>query len=188
MAAETENGERSVEESFRGDLKRVGRWIRDKRKVILIVCLWTAVLSSVTVWEYYNLYERYPFLKSPEYSVAYVPTYSQYAPKLYDLDYVVIIAASVLAGFAITDVEDTLFAFLASGFLSTLISVVYSTFFIWYVLGFGRVLDSSFITTIMFFALLNIFRMIFPLAVLATFVGSIFGAFLRGLVQPSAED
>jgi len=177
-----------MEESFRGDLKRLGKWLRDKRHVALVVCLWTAALSTVIVWEYYSLYERYPFLKNSGYVVAFAPTYSQYIPKLYTLDYVAVLTASLLAGFLIADVEDTLFGVIAAVVLSTLMSVVYSTFFIWYVLGFGSILGYSFITTVMFAALLNVFRMIFPLAVLVAFLGSIFGSFLRGLVQPSAQD
>ena len=188
MIGEAENERQSIEESFRGDLKRLGGWLKDKRHIVLIVCLWTTVFSSVIVWEYYSLYEKYPFLKSPGYAVAFAPTYSQYIPRLYSLDYIIVLAASVLAGFAIADIEETLYGFLASGILSTLISVAYSAFFIWYVLGFGTVLGSSFITTIMWAALLNVFRMIFPLALLVTFLGSIFGSFFRGLIQPSAQD
>jgi hypothetical protein len=188
MLVEAENEKQSIEESFRGDLKRLGRWLKDKRYVALIVCLWTAVLSSVIVWEYYSLYEKYPFLKGPGYAVAFAPTYSQYIPRLCTLDYIVVLAASVLAGFAIADIEDTLFGFLVSGILSTLISVAYSTFFIWYVLGFGSILGSGFITTMMWAALLNVFRMIFPLALLVTFLGSICGSFFRDLIQPSAQD
>jgi hypothetical protein len=96
--------------------------------------------------------------------------------------------ASLLAGYVIADVEDTLFGFLISSFLSTVISVAYSTFFIWYVLGFFRIVNSSFISEIVWAASLNIFRMIFPLGLLAVFLGGLFGAFLRGYIQPSATD
>jgi hypothetical protein len=187
MLVGAENEKQSAEESFRGDLKRFGRWLKDKRHVIAIVCLWAAVLSSVTVWEYYSLYEKYPFLKTG-YIVAFAPTYSEYSPKLYTLDYVVVLVASVLAGFVIADIEYTLWGFLASGILSTLISVAYSTFFIWYVLGFGPTLGFGFITTIIWAAFLNVFRMTFPLALLITFLGSICGSFFRYLIQPSASD
>jgi hypothetical protein len=187
MLVEAENEKQSAEESFRGDLKRLGRWLKDKRYVILIVCLWAAVLSSVTIWEYYSLYEKYPFLKTG-YVVAFAPTYSQYSPRLYTLDYIVVLISSVLAGFAMADIEYTLWGFLASGILSTLISVAYSTFFIWYVLGYGPTLGSDFITTVLWAALLNVFRMTFPLALLTTFLGSICGSFLRDLIQPSVSD
>jgi hypothetical protein len=188
MAVEAKNENESMEESFRGDLKRLGRWLRDKRYVILMACLWTGVLSSVTVWEYYSFYESHPFLKTSGYALAFAPTYSEYIPRLYTIDYIIVLAASVLAGFAMCDIEDTLFGFLASCILSTVISIAYSTFFIWYVLGFGSVLGSSFITLMMWAAFLNVFRMIFPLALIVTFLGSIFGSFFRGFVQPSAQD
>jgi hypothetical protein len=187
MLVEAENSEQLAEESFRGDFKRFGRWLKDKRYIALIVCLWAAVLSSVTIWEYYSLYEKYPSLKIG-YVVALAPTYSQYSPRLYTLDYIIVLVASVLAGFAIADIEYTLWGFLICGILSTQISVVYSTFFIWYMLGFGSTLGSGFITTIMWAAFLNVFRMIFPLALLITFLGSICGCFFRYIVQPSTSD
>lgn len=188
MAVKSEDEEpQQAEESFRGDLKRIRSWLREKSRVILIVCLWTALLSFVISWEYYNLYQSNPFLLQPGYKVAFASAYATYIPKLYTLDYVVILAASLLAGYAIADVEDTLFGFLISGVLSILIGVAYSTFFIWYVL-FGSVLDPSMLETIMWLAFLNIFRMIFPVALLTVFLGSIFGSLFRGVVQPSAGD
>lgn len=188
MSVESENVEQSTEESFRGDLKRLADWVRTKRYVILIVCLWTAVLSFLTIWEYYALYENNPNLWYSGYKVAFEPTESQWIPRLYTLDYFVILVTSVLAGFAIASVEDTLFGFFASGILSTLIGVAYSTYFIWYVLDFGSMLDVSVLTTIVWAAVLNIFRMVFPLALLIVFLGSLFGSFFRGFVQPSAQD
>jgi hypothetical protein len=187
MTAESENDEQSIKESFRGDLKRLANWVRTKRYVLLIVCLWTAVLSFVIVWEYYSLYEKYPNLWS-DYKVAFEPTTSEWIPRLYTIDYVVVLVVSALAGYAIADVEDTLFGLIASGILSILIGVAYSTLFIWYVLGFGSVLGSSGITMIIWAAFLNIFRMVFPIALLFIFLGGIFGSFFRGLVQPSAQD
>jgi hypothetical protein len=142
VTVESETNER--EESFRGDLRRLGDWIRGKRNVIVIVCLWTAVLSSVIIWEYYTVYANNPILSYSNFKIAFAPTYeSEWTPKLYALDYLIILIASVLAGYAIADIEDTLFGLIASGILSTLIGVAYSTLFIWYVLGFSSVLDIS---------------------------------------------
>jgi hypothetical protein len=185
-AVESEN--LNLPESFRGDLLRLGKWFRTKRNVVLIVCLWTAVLSFVVIWEYYSSYANNPFITYETYKVAYEPTDSEWIPKLYTVDYVVILVASLLAGFVIADVEDTLFGFIASAILSALISVAYSTFFIWYALGFGLVLDSSDIPTIIWAAIMNIFRMVFPLAILTVFLGGVFGSFFRGFIQPSAQD
>ena len=188
MKDESETEEEPIQESFQGDLKRVSRWLRSKRNVIIIVCLWTAVISSVTILEYYNLYETDPLLRQPGYVVAFSPTESLDFPRLYTLDYVVILVASLLAGYMIADIEDTLYGFLASGILSTLISVAYSTLFLWYVLGLDRTYDFSFITTIIWAASLNVFRMLFPIALLTVFLGSLFGSFFRGYFQPSATD
>jgi hypothetical protein len=176
------------EESFRGDLKRVARWITAKRYPILVVCLWTAVFSMTIVGEYYFLYETNPYLRDPYYRLAYAPTSSIWIPKLYLIDYVIIFAASLVAGFAISDVETTLFGFLASAVLSTVVSVIYTAYYIWYVLDFGSVLGLQFLTTIIWAAFLNVFRMIFPMAILITFFGGIFGSVIRGFIQPSAQE
>jgi hypothetical protein len=176
------------EESFRGDLKRLARWIIARRFPILVVCLWTAVFSMTIVVEYYFLYETNPYLRDPYYRLAYAPTYSIWIPRLYLVDYVIILAASLVAGFAINDVETTLFGFLASAVLSTVVGVIYAAYYIWYVLDFGSVLGPEFHTTIIWAAFLNVFRMIFPMAILITFLGSIFGSVIRGFIQPSAQE
>ena len=186
--AEVESEAEGIEESFLGDVKRLGNWVREKKYVILIVCLWTALLSFVIVWEYYDLYASTPILMDPSYRVAFAPTNSMYIPRLNNLDYLVILVASVLAGYAIADIEETLFGFLVSGILSTLIGVAYSTLFILYVLGSSPVLSYSVFTNVLWVAFLNIFRMVFPIALMIVFMGSIFGSLFRGVFQPSAQD
>jgi len=175
------------EESFRGDITRLGSWLKRKKTVIIVVVLWTAILSIVVIGEYYSVYLSRNAMDQ-NYRVAFAPTYSQMAPRLYSFDYIIIILVSLLAGFAINDIEDALFGFLASVISCTIVSVAYSAFFIWYVLGFGAILDISFVSTILWAAFLNIFRMVFPLAVLMVFIASISGSIIRDYVQPYVQD
>jgi hypothetical protein len=170
-----------LEESFRGDLIRLGRWLRAKKVAILVVFLWTTALSFVAAREYALAYVN----MDPSYKVVFAPSLSTlgFVPLLYWPDYLVFLAVSVLAGFAIGDIESVLFGFAASMILVFLVAVVYGTAFIWYVLDFGSLVNISFLTTILWAAFLNVFRMVFPLAVIAAFFGSIVGSIIRDVVQ-----
>jgi hypothetical protein len=168
-------------------LKRLTNWLKGKKVIILIVAFWTAALSIIVIREYWLLYQTYPhILMDPSYKVAYVNSLSGWVPHLYPLDNLFIFLVSVIAGFAIADLEAALFGFVATALVSTSLGVAYSTFFIWYVLDFG-ILGFSFFTTILWAAFLNIFRMVFPMAILIAFFGSMFGSVTRAFVQPSAQ-
>jgi hypothetical protein len=175
--------DRLSEESFLGDLKRLSRWLKAKRVAILVALLWTAALSFLIAREYALAYDNL-LAWNPDYKVAFAPTLSNFfVPRLDAADYVVFLTVSVLAGFAIGEIESVLFGFAASMMLAFLTTVVYGTVFIWYVLDFGSLVNLSFLTTIMWAAFLNVFRMIFPIAVITVFFGSIVGSIVRDVVQ-----
>lgn len=165
-------------ESFRGDLMRFGSWLKERRVAILTVLVWTIALSMVIVREYDLVYSS-PFAMDPHYRVAFAPSYSPLTPRLYVPDYLVFLGASLLAGFAIRDIETVLYGFLLSILLSFFAAVTYSSAFIWYVLDFGSIVDISFLTSVVWAAILTIFRMVFPIAVIAAFIGSIAGSIIR---------
>lgn len=159
-------------------LKKLGSWIRDKRIPIIVVVIWTVILSFVVVREFNVAYSS-PLAMDPNYRVAFAPSYSSLVPRLYGVDYVAIFVISVLAGFAIREVDAVLFGFLSSVLVLLIGVIAYVSWFIWYILGLGTLLDNSMVTTIIWAAFLNVFRMIFPLAILATFLGGIFGCVIR---------
>ena len=159
-------------------LKKLGSWIREKKVPIIVVVVWTVILSFVVIREFNVVYAN-PLAMDPDYRVAFAPSYSYLVPRLYGLDYVAIFVISVLAGFAIREVDAVLFGFLSCVMLLLVCVIAYVSWFIWYILGLGALLDASMVTTIIWAAFLNVFRMMFPLAVLATFLGSISGCILR---------
>jgi hypothetical protein len=159
-------------------LKKLGSWIREKKVPIIVVVVWTVILSFVVIREFNVVYAN-PLAMDPDYRVAFAPSYSYLVPRLYGLDYVAIFVISVLAGFAIREVDAVLFGFLSCAVLLLVCVIAYVSWFLWYILGLGALLDASMVTTIIWAAFLNVFRMMFPLAVLATFLGSISGCILR---------
>lgn len=177
-----------MESDFREDIKRLSRWIRKKRTAIVVVIFWSIAIGLILIRAYLFLYATNPILWDKEYILVYAPTLSGLIPRLSATDYLMILTVSLIAGFVISDIETTLFSFLVSVLLSASIGITYVAFFIWYVLDFGSILGSSFISIVVLAAFLNIFRMIFPLLLLATFFGGIFGSIIRGLIQPSSQD
>jgi hypothetical protein len=164
-------------------LKKLGSWAKVNKIPIIVVVIWTVILSSLVIREYNAAYAN-PLAMDPNYRVAYAPSYSYLVPRLYSLDYVAIFVISILAGFAIREVDAVLFGFLSSVVLLLIGAIAYVSWFIWYILGFGALLDASMVTTIIWAAFLNVFRMIFPLAVLAAFLGGISGCIIRDFASP----
>jgi hypothetical protein len=159
-------------------LRKLGSWLKEKKIALVVVAMWAVILSLVVIREFNVAYSS-PLAMDPDYRVAFAPSYSSLVPRLYGLDYVAIFVISVLAGFAIREVDAVLFGFLSSLIVLLICVIAYVSWFIWYILGFGTLLDASMVTTIIWAAFLNVFRMIFPLAVLATFLGGIFGCVIR---------
>jgi hypothetical protein len=159
-------------------VKKLGSWIREEKVPIIVVVVWTVILSFVVIREFNVAYAN-PLAMDPDYRVLFAPSYSYLVPRLYGSDYVAIFVISVLAGFAIREVDAVLFGFLSCVVLLLVCVIAYVSWFIWYILGLGALLDASMVTTIVWAAFLNVFRMIFPLAVLATFLGGISGCILR---------
>jgi hypothetical protein len=161
----------------------LGSWVKEKKIPIIAVIIWTIMLSLVVIREFNAAYAN-PLAMDPNYRVLFASYYSSIVPRLYNLDYVVVFVTSILAGFTIQEVDAVLFGFLSSVVLLLVSAVAYISWFIWYLLGLGALLDASVVTTIMWAAFLNVFRMVFPLAILAIFVGSIFGCIIRDFVYP----
>lgn len=164
-------------------LKKLGSWVVEKKIPIIAVIIWAIMLSLVVIREFNAAYAN-PLAMDPNYRVLFAPYYSSIVPRLYNLDYAALFVTSILAGFTIQEVDAVLFGFLSSVVLLLVSAVAYISWFIWYFLGLGALLDASVVTTIMWVAFLNVFRMVFPLAILAIFVGSIFGCIIRDFVYP----
>jgi len=165
------------------------RWLRERKRTFAVVLGWSFFIAVLIIREYWLSYINQPILfEMPKYWF----DYSDWVARLNIWDFLLIFASSIIAGALLMDIETILFSSVASALLSFLFSVVFVTYWIWVVLGWGETwgLIGGFMRGgqfVMWDAARIVFRMTFPIVQLIAFTGVFLGAFVRGYFQPSAE-
>jgi hypothetical protein len=163
-------------------------WLREKRKAITITLMWSLAVAVVVIKSYWLAYVENPVLF--ENRIVWTSTIN-WMPRLTILDLILILIISLIAGALLIDLETIIYSLVANYALSFAFAVAYSTLFIWFTLGYGETFADAggFLEmgpVVIYVAVRNIFRLIFPLAQIFCLLGAIIGAFIRGYLQPSA--
>lgn len=157
---------------FAGEISR-------KKKDILVVMGWTALIAFITIEVFWLRYLEVPRLAL--YNVIFTK-YEAPAPQLVDV--LILFVASLVVPFFVSTVKDLVYGFIASLFLSFFIGVAYVFWYIWYFQGWGAFFSTGpFDWEIpLFFAILNVFRIMFPTVLATCLVGAVIGFLVRGWV------
>ena len=172
-----------------GFIKWLGRWLGTRKKVIAIIMGWSLFVAVVIIREYWLSYIRNPILFDVSFYWFENP---KWIAHLDFWDFLLIFLSSAVVGALLIDIETILFATITNTILSFVFPVVYVTFFIWVVLGWGNQFNlvGGFLRWgqyVVWDSIRIVFRMTFPLVELAAFFGVFLGAFVRVYFQPSAE-
>jgi hypothetical protein len=154
----------------------IAKRMSKKRNDIAIVILWTALVSFIVIKSYWITY-----ITSQRLSYFQIPFTLYEGPAAGALDIVVIVIASIVVGLFLSDAVEMLLGFTVAIFLTFVISVIYVTLYIWYVLGWGVLFGAVAYDWeyAVFFAVLTVFRIMFPWIVGICLIGLVIGAFLR---------
>lgn len=153
-------------------------------RTVLIVTLWTAVIAFIIIEVFWLKYETTARLKT------YDIIYTRYdAPGLQMLDVLVLVVASLMISLLAYNPEDLIYGYLASIFLSFCIGVLYVFLYIWFVQGHGAYFSlNPFDWEVpLYFALLNVFRIMFPTVVATCLIGAAIGIFVRGVLPLKSQ-
>lgn len=172
-----------------GFFRWLGRWLGTRKKTIAIVLCWSLLVTVVIIREYWLSYIRNPILFDVSFYWFENP---DWIARLNFWDFLVIFLSSAVVGALLIDIETILFGTITNTILSFVFPVVYVTFFIWVVLGWGNQFNlvGGFLRWgqyVVWDSIRIVFRMTFPLVQLAAFLGVFLGAFARVYFQPSAE-
>jgi len=162
--------------------KKFAGEILRKKNDLLIVMGWTALIALIVIKIFWLTYLEVPRLTL--YRIMFT-RYEAPAPQLVDV--LILLVASLVVPFFISTVNDLFYGFIASLFLSFLISVAYVFVYIWFIQDWGALFSTGpFDWEIpFFFAVLNVFRIMFPTVLATCLVGTVFGFFVRGFVPRS---
>ena len=177
-----------MEADFRDDFKRMFSWIKARKLPILVVIGWGLSVALLTIKSYLLVYIREPLMF--ETGMIYT-TVSKWVPRLDEVDYLLIFIIALISGAILADFQKVLFGWIVSTSLSFIIPIIFSSFFIWFSLGTGEIFTAALglpgaIEAVSVVAFRNIFRMMFPFVSIISLITVFVGAFLRGIIQPSA--
>jgi len=169
---------------FTGALQR----LRIMKTKLLVVFVWSFTVASLIVKSYWLLYIQNPELM--EHGMIYTRV-SKWIPRLSWIDYIIIIFASLVAGAVLVDLKDILFSWIASIFLILISSTLYMFLFVWFSLGAGAYFASlgvanTMVSWVLFYTMINVFWMYFPLVLFFSLLIGFVGSFLRSTFSPSA--
>jgi len=148
-------------------------------RTVLVVTLWTAIIAFTIIEVFLLKYETTVRLKR------YDIIYAKYdAPGLHVLDALVLVVASLMISLLVYNPIDLVYSYLASIFLSFCIGVLAVFLYIWFVQGYGAYFSQNpFDWEIpLHFAILNVFRMMFPSVVATCLIGVAIGVLVRGVL------
>jgi len=148
------------------------------KRTVLLVTLWTAIIAFIIIEVFWLKYETNVRLKT------YDIIYTRYeAPGLQALDVLVLVVASLIISLLAYNPVDLVYGYLVSIFLSFCIGALYVFLYIWFVQGHGVYFSANpFDWEIpLYFAMLNVFRMMFPGVVATCLIGVAIGVLVRGV-------
>jgi len=171
--------------SVRDDFRKMWEWIKRKKVKLLIVFGWSVAFAIVTLKSYWLVYIQNPFLVQYGWVFTHM---REWSPALVTIDYLVMIVVSLLAGALLMEFEDVFYSWIASLFLSFILSATLAFLLVWFSLGVGMTLasaglaDLTMVTRVLEFVILNVFRMWFPLVPIISMLTALCGAFLRAFI------
>lgn len=153
----------------------LGRLSKKKGDVAIVLILAAVVaLDMVSIyWVAYTTNPRLSYYKPP------LPVYEGPRPEL--VDSLIVLVAGILTGIFLSDVSEMVYGYIAAMSIALVVSVVYVSLYIWYVLGWGQVFELGAFgwEWAVFFATDVIFTIMFPWIIGLCLIGLTVGAFLR---------
>ena len=149
------------------------------KKDILLVLIWTVILTLVIIRVHWILYQKSERLR--HYRIAF----SIYeVPHVGVLDIVVLLLSTILIVMVFSDIKPIFYGFLAAHISAFCLGLIYVFLFIWYGLDY-RVLYSLSPygwEYVMLMAIYNILFIMFPWLIAVGILGAIAGLILRGFL------
>ena len=164
-------------------MERLGAFaalIRKNRRDILLIALWTVAIAAVIIKTHQQFYRDTPMMSY------YQIGFSEYrAPTPSPLDLMLILLIGLAISTFLISVKGVIFGYFASLLLSCSIVVAYMFIFNWYVLELGGPFSQLPFgwEWVVFQAVINTFRYIFPLGVTFSLIGVCIGSVVRMLTN-----
>ena len=152
--------------------------MRKKWKNRIIVIVWAVLISLVTIRTV-----RKPYPGPWDQPLFWVPSFDEW-------DYLFFVIGSVVAGLILVDIETIFFGWIKAVILSSLITVIYLSLHFWFVGEMYVVFSQDLVSGLeyaVYFSILRVFELMFPLSIVLTFLCAFFGGFLGEMLGLSKK-
>jgi hypothetical protein len=161
-------------------MRRYSVRIKKSWRDILLIALWTLAIGLIFIRTHQQFYSDNPMVSY------YQIGYSTYlVPKPSEIDLILMLVVSAVVTILLASSKSVIYGFFASMLLSSALVVVYGFLFNWYWLGLGEVFAELAFgwEWVVFQAILNTFRYIFPLGITFSLIGVCIGSVARMLTN-----
>ncbi len=152
--------------------------LKRRRIDIAVIIGWSIAIALLIIRTYQIFYAESILLSYNR--IAYL---SYEGPTFTVPDQLLLMAISFFTGIILTDIKSVIYGFFTTIFLSSALATGYVFTYIWFVLEYERTLSHLPFgwEDAVFLAMVNVFRFMFPMGILFTFLGITIGIFIRGL-------
>lgn len=160
---------------------RIKTRISKRRREVLLTVAWTLAVAALIIATHRTFY-----LTSAKFRHYNIPYLIHSGPAFTDLARVLLLAVGVLMGAFFTEVKRLIYSFFNTMVFSSLIGVVYVYVYIWSSLGLGQNLSQIAFgwELALFWAVVNVFRIMFPIGVILSLIGFVVGSIVRIWISP----
>jgi len=158
------------------DIKKIVKSVSRRKSTITIICVWTILVALIVIKAYWLSYSTRNRLKY------YKPIYPGYDLSGADcLDLLIIGVAGLMVGLFLNDVKEMIYGYIATMLSVFLVSVIYISIYIWYVLDFRTIFSlNPFEWELAVYTAASIaFALMVPWIIGICLVSLVIGAFLR---------
>ena len=152
-----------------------------RRRDVLLTIAWATAVTSIIIATHRTFY-----LTDVVFSHYKIPYLSYMGPAFSDLAKVFLIVVGVVIGAFLTDIKRLIYSYFITMLLSSSIAVVYVYVFIWASLGLGVNLSQIAFgwELAVWWAVVNVLRIMVPHGVILSFLGVVFGTIVRTVISP----
>jgi len=159
--------------STSGKLKKISGWIRNNKKDISVVVAWIVTVTLILSRSYWLFYE-YLNVKFP--GVIYC---GWEAPSLSEIDSLLLLVSSFIAGMMLSDISQIIYGYLISMLLSSSITIISIVLYRWFIQRGWFILVAYGWESLLYYVFTNIFWMMIPMGILCSFLGVLLGGLLK---------
>jgi hypothetical protein len=161
-------------------LRTVRERVKRNKRDLFLIGLWTIALALIIIRTHQQFY-----IDHPEIAARGVGFLSYAGPTFSEVELAIVLLVSALVSFFLVSVRSVIYGYFAAIVFSCSAATVYIYLYNWYVLELANVFAELAYgwEWVLFMAIINIFRYVFPIGITFSLIGTVLGTVARTLLN-----